>query len=103
MTFFIHEPDVMAQFPRHYTGLITVMDFTTRESLPPVTGKLRQSIESGVSKDKVTRACEEWRQVFGRMGAKPKYKSSLESLADCFRERGKLYTINEIVDFLYTF
>ena len=99
MTSFIHEPDVMAQFPRHYTGLITVMDFTDRESLLPPTEKLRQSIESGASKDKVLQACEAWRQVFSQMGAKPKYKSSLEALADCFREKGKLYAINDIVDF----
>jgi len=99
MTVFIHEPNVMAHFPRHYTGLITVMDFTNRESLLPQTDKLRQSIESGASKDKIAQACEAWRQVFSQMGAKPKYKSSLEALADCFRERGKLYAINEIVDF----
>ncbi|MDD5587192.1 MAG: phenylalanine--tRNA ligase beta subunit-related protein [Alphaproteobacteria bacterium] len=99
MTLFIHEPNVMSQFPRHYTGLITVKEFTDRESLLQPTVTLRQSIEAGVFKDKVSQSCAEWRQVFSQMGAKPKYTSSLESLADCFRERGKLYSINEIVDF----
>ena len=40
-----------------------------------------------------------WKEVFSRMGAKPKYCSSLESLKKAFDEAGRLYEINPIVDF----
>jgi DNA/RNA-binding domain of Phe-tRNA-synthetase-like protein len=99
MTVFIQESEVTAQFPQHYTALIKVTGLMDRSCLLQPTERMKQEIVAGAGAEKIERACEAWRAVFEKMGAKPKYKSSLASLCACFKERGKLYEINEIVDF----
>lgn len=96
---FFHDAEVMAHYPQHYTGLIKVTGLDDRACLKKPTEHMRQALEAGASVADIERRCAIWRGVFEKMGAKPKYKSSLASLYACFKERGKLYEINEIVDF----
>ena len=44
-------------------------------------------------------ANQAWIDTFSKMGAKAKYKSSLVAARDFYKENGRLYQINPIVDF----
>lgn len=95
---FLHLNEVQEQYPNHYSGLMKVTDLTDVE-LGTHIRRLKQSIGDSVASQRIQSACDLWRRVFAKMGAKPKYRSSLEALFSYYMQKGALYSINDIVDF----
>jgi DNA/RNA-binding domain of Phe-tRNA-synthetase-like protein len=81
-----HDPVVAERFPGHATGVIRAR----APSLLPDRGaveSLRQRL-SASGADHARMAAKRWREVFAKMGAKPKHRSSIDALAGRFDEVG---------------
>jgi DNA/RNA-binding domain of Phe-tRNA-synthetase-like protein len=96
---FIHDQKVIDAYPGNFTGIITVKGFTEVSKLKQETEKLEALIKEVISTDQMEKAISDWQATFSKMGAKPKYKSSLTAAYDFYKSNNRLYQINPIVDF----
>ncbi len=94
-----HDEAVADAFPGHRTGLLRV----TADAGPivPAPGALEQLAEQTGAPgalERAEQAAVHWRDVFARMGAKPKYVSSVERLLELRRAGGAIDTGLPLVD-----
>ena len=84
----IYDPLVAERFPGHATAAVRV---TGEGPLAPREGavdELRARVAADGGTDVARRSSERWRDVYQRMGAKPKYVSSVQMLLETYEERG---------------
>lgn len=87
----------METFPDHYTGLIGPVVIEDKTALIEATQKLLADARR--KEACVLQAVERWKNVFQKIGAKPKYHSSLQAIKEYFDANEKIYAISPIVDF----
>jgi len=95
------EEDVKIAFPMQRTGIIgPVRIAQSQTGVVEAIGNLKTQVGI-LFKDASLEMIPEithWRNVYKKMGASPKYASSLESLATCYKEKGDIWSIHPIVD-----
>lgn len=96
---FIHHANVISKFPQNYTGVLVIKDFTDTDVLKASVLNLQEKMKVGSRSNFLQEIISRWRNIFTQMGAKPKYKSSLESLYNFYTTNNKLYQISPLVDF----
>jgi DNA/RNA-binding domain of Phe-tRNA-synthetase-like protein len=94
---FIHDERLIEKYPDNFTGLIAVKNIGA--NLAAATEKLKSEIPSVIDSNDMIEANQKWIDIFSKMGAKAKYKSSLVAACDFYKDNGRLYRINAIVDF----
>ena len=95
---FIHDEKIIEKFPNNFTGIIVIKNID-KSRLGDITNLLAEKIKSVINSDDMNKATQNWMDIFVKMGAKAKYKSSLVAARDFWRENNRLYNINPIVDF----
>jgi DNA/RNA-binding domain of Phe-tRNA-synthetase-like protein len=96
---FIHDPELTKDFPKNYTFLLAMTNYTPIEQLTAATKKLAEQITSAHLRDVVDPVCNQWATIFSVMQAKPKYRSSLKLLRTLWETHGHLPDINPVVNF----
>jgi DNA/RNA-binding domain of Phe-tRNA-synthetase-like protein len=96
---FIHDQVVIDQYPQNFTGIIVILNFIDIDTLQKQVETLNKQIQSLISGQEIANACQKWQDIFAKMGAKPKYKSSLTAAYEFYKHNKKLYQINPVVDF----
>lgn len=92
---FTCHPTVAERFPHHATGIVHV----SSSDLPDVLEDWRAQLSLQAPHPAIADAITEWTTTYSRMGAKPKYVSSLQALWTRYEATGGLWKINPIVDF----
>ena len=101
MKSFTHSLELIKDFPDHFTGIIPFFPITTiKNQLTAKANDIQQKNASdSIFLNSATKSSEKWQSVFLKMGAKPKYESSITSVVKRFKEYGSLWSINPVVDF----
>ena len=95
---FYHDDRILQEYPRNHVAVLLCNKVCLREGeLAEHTKEFCTSIQDNAQT--ILEVIEIWREVYSRMGAKKKYRSSLESLYEYFVKHGSLYEISPIVDF----
>jgi lysyl-tRNA synthetase class 2 len=84
----LHDRLVAERFPGHVTSAVLVWG---EDALAPREGavdELRARVAADGGTEAARRAGAAWRDVYAAMGAKPKYRSSVEVLLNGYEERG---------------
>jgi DNA/RNA-binding domain of Phe-tRNA-synthetase-like protein len=98
---FKHTSETQNLFNNHYTGLIANVSIKTTDKLDHYTNEYIATVPEHL--ELIDSNIKLWKSVYEKMGAKPKYCSSVESLKKYFDSNGKLYKISPIVDFYNAF
>lgn len=100
---FIHSPELINTYPNNFTGVIKELPMPESSSLTDKAGELLKAFKDVEEKQEETRkSADNWQLLFSKMGAKPKYKSSITSILDCFQTKKDLWDISPIVNFYNT-
>ncbi|MGC2373126.1 MAG: phenylalanine--tRNA ligase beta subunit-related protein [Solirubrobacteraceae bacterium] len=86
----VHDSRIHEAFPDHATG---VMRISSREGIrpsPEASIKLAGIFSAESGGENAHRGAEYWRTVYDNLGAKPKYRPSLQNLLDHYEEHGRL-------------
>jgi len=94
---FHHASEVMEAFPNNYTGVIANVTLADKAALIETTRRMMDAFDQ--SDAMIAAAVARWQAVFQKMGAKPKYASSLQALKQFFDTHQKIYAISPLVDF----
>jgi len=98
---FTHAQSVIDNFPDNYTGIIGHVVVKDKERLRAPTLTLLDRLSG--NRAFIDSAVLRWQANYQKMGAKPKYKSSLEEVRDYFDRNNKVYAISPLVDFYNTY
>jgi DNA/RNA-binding domain of Phe-tRNA-synthetase-like protein len=86
----VHAAVVRERFPQHVTGLLRVTSdaslIVKADAVEEIVGRIGHV--GGLRA--ATHAIEYWRGVYQKMGAKPKYRPSVQLLLDTYEERGRI-------------
>lgn len=93
-----HHDRILQEYPRnHIAVFLCHKGHLHKGELAEHAKEFRVAIEDNTQN--ILEVIDIWRQVYARMGAKTKYRSSLESLYRYFVKHGNLYEISPVVDF----
>lgn len=95
---FSHDVGLHAPYPQNFTSIFSV-DSYDRDQLSAASKEILGSIDGDHLVSKLDPAIDEWRTIYGKMRARPKYKPSIQVLRDQFGASGALWTISPVVDF----
>jgi len=94
---FVHADDVLAAFPGNYTCVVANAKPRKHVGCESATKALIDELNKNESY--INEAIQRWRTIFAKMGAKPKYYSSIEALKKFYDKNGRIYSISPLVDF----
>lgn len=94
---FVHSDEVLSAFPANYTCIVVNMRARKDTEYESATRALLDEI--GNNEGNINEAIQKWRTIFDKMGAKPKYCSSIEALKRFYEKNGRIYAISVLVDF----
>jgi DNA/RNA-binding domain of Phe-tRNA-synthetase-like protein len=83
-----HDRLVAERFPGHVTAAVLVRGEGELVPRDGAVEELRARVEAADGLEAARRAGEVWRGVYEAMGAKPKYRSSVQMLLEGYEERG---------------
>jgi lysyl-tRNA synthetase class 2 len=83
-----HDRRVAERFPGHVTAAVLVRGVGELAPRAGAVEELRARVAAADGLDAARRSAERWRGVYGAMGAKPKYVSSVQMLLEGCEERG---------------
>lgn len=83
-----HSPQVAERFPGHTTGLLRVVAPAPIAPREGALDELRDRVAAPGGLDRARRSDEDWRETYARMGAKPKYRSSVGVLLEGYERDG---------------
>lgn len=95
----VHDEAVQDRYPTNFTASLAVREPLEASTFVDATKKCLGEVDANHLNGTVAASVDRWREIYRRMGAKPKYKSSLESLRDRLVEEDSLGTIHPVVDF----
>ncbi len=94
---FTHSEEIVEKFKDNFTVVVSKVSISDKEVLKAKTAILLSSIDAGA--DYTSQSIELWKNIFSKMGAKPKYLSSLAALNKYYSGNKRLYEISPVVDF----
>lgn len=98
---FKHTVETRNRFNNNYTGLISNVNINQSDNFDCHINNYLLNLHNNI--DIINNNITLWKSIYEKMGSKPKYCSSLESLKNYFDSNRKLYNISPIVDFYNAF
>lgn len=90
--------EVSHRFPRHVTGLLRVSSSAPLQPRPTARDNIVQRIRHVGGLNAARHSVEYWREVYAAMGAKPKYRPSVQLLLETYAEHGRITVPVPIVE-----
>lgn len=99
-----HAEVIAEAFPRNFTGAVTLTAAPDPAPLISATAQFLARCSEPAVQEAVAQGVAQWSEIYSRMGAKKSdFKSSLASLANFWKRKGVLYSVNPFVDFYNAF
>jgi lysyl-tRNA synthetase class 2 len=86
----VHDPLVAERFPAHSTAAVRVWADGPLGPAPGAVAGLAEQVAGSGGLDAARRAGVHWREVYDALGAKPKYRTSVQMLLEGYEERGSV-------------